>query len=444
MSDAPRASRPSAGISASLLGTLYRTLWYPALPFALLAAGGSRGPDRRERLGRPPIAETGAARRVWMHAASVGEIEAVRPVARGMRERFPEFEFVVTAMTTAGRDAARRRIPDAAACLLAPLDCPAALRAFLARVRPEIVLLAETELWPNLIGEAFRAGARVGIVNGRLSERSLRRYKLVHTLIAAALERLEIALVQSREDADRFIELGAPAGIVTVTGNTKFDSGDTPAPPRLALRNFVSGRPLLVAGSTAPGEERMSLTAYRNLRERFPGLALALAPRHLERAVEVAAEIQAAGFEYVRASELPSADYDPSSLALKFREASVLLLDTMGELRSLYALAAIAFVGGSIAPPRGGQNLAEPAAAGVPVIFGPHYENQRQVGDALLNAGGARVIEGAAEMEIVCGEWLADGDARRAVGARARSTFASLAGGAIATLDHLAPLFRRI
>lgn len=444
MSAAPHAARPPAGISAGLLGTLYRTLWYPALPFALLAAGGSRGPDRRERLGRAPIAGTGAARRIWMHAASVGEIEAIRPVARGMRERFPEFELVVTTMTATGRDAARRRIPGAAACLLAPLDCPAALRAFLARVRPEIVLLAETELWPNLIGEASRAGARIGIVNGRLSERSLRRYKLVHGLIAAALGRLEIALVQSREDADRFIALGAPAKIVAITGNTKFDPGDTSTPPRLALRNFAGGRPLLVAGSTAPGEERMSLTAYGNLRDRFPGLALALAPRHLDRAGEVAAEIQAAGFKYVRASELPSADYDPSSLDLKFRDASVLLLDTMGELRALYGCAAIAFVGGSIAPPRGGQNLAEPAAAGVPVIFGPHYENQRQVGDALLNAGGARVVEGAAEMEIVCGEWLADDAARHAAGARARSTFASLVGGAVATLDHLTPFFRDI
>ncbi len=444
MSAAPHAARPPVGISAGLLETLYRTLWYPALPFALLAAGGSRGPDRRERLGRPPIAITGAARRVWMHAASVGEIEAIRPLARGMRERFPEFELVVTAMTAAGRDAARRRIPGAAACLLAPLDCPAALRGFLARVRPEIVLLAETELWPNLIGEASRAGARVGIVNGRLSERSLRRYKLVYGLIAAALGRLEIALVQSREDADRFVALGAPAGIVAITGNTKFDPGDTPAPPRLALRNFAGGRPLLIAGSTAPGEERMSLTAYGNLRDRFPGLALALAPRHLERAGEVAAEIQAAGFRYVRASELPPADYDPSALDLKFRDASVLLLDTMGELRALYGCAAIAFVGGSIAPPRGGQNLAEPAAAGVPVIFGPHYENQRQVGDALLNVGGARVIEGAAEMEIVCGEWLADGAARHAAGARARSAFTSLAGGAVATLDHLTSFFRNI
>ncbi len=442
MSDAPRVARRAAGVSAGLLGTLYRTLWYPALPFALLAAGGARGPDRRERLGRPLLAEPRADRRVWMHAASVGEIEAIRPLVRGIRERFPAFEFVVTTMTAAGRAAARRRIPGAAACLLAPLDCPAALRAFLARVRPKIVLLAETELWPNLIGEASRFGARVGIVNGRLSERSLRRYKLVHALLAEALGRLDLALVQSRADADRFIKLGAPSGIVAITGNTKFDLGDAPAPPRPALRDFAAGRPLLVAGSTAPGEERMSLTAYANLRERFPGLALALAPRHLERAGEVEAEIQAAGFTYARASALPATESGAPSLDVTRHDASVLLLDTMGELRSLYACAAIAFVGGSIAPPRGGQNLAEPASAGVPVIFGPHYENQRQVGDALLSAGGARVVEGAAEMELVCNEWLADAGARRDAGARARSTFVNLAGGVIATLDHLAPLFQ--
>lgn len=438
----PSAPRPPGTASAGLLGALYRALWYPALPFALLAAGGFNAADRRERLGYAPIATPPAARRVWIHAASVGEIEAVRPIARGLLQRLPDAALIVTTMTAAGRDAARRRIPDAAAWRLAPLDCPASMRAFLARVRPALALIAETELWPNLLCAAARAGARVAIVNGRLSERSLRRYRLIQPLIAGALGRLDLALVQTGDDARRFIALGAPAPIVIVTGNTKFERGEPP-PLRPELRDFAAGRPLLVAGSTAPGEERMALNAYRNLRERFPELALALAPRHLDRAAAVGTEIQAAGLAYARASAPPSAAIGAAAPAGP-RATPVLLLDTMGELRALYAHAAIAFVGGSIAPPRGGQNLAEPAAAAVPVIFGPHYENQRQMGDALLDAGGARVVRDAAELESVCAEWLADADARRAAGARARGAFERLAGGSAATLDHLERLFRSV
>lgn len=415
-------------------------LWYPALPFALLAAGGANAANWRERLGYAPVATPPSARRVWIHAASVGEIEAVRPIARGLLQRFPDAALIVTTMTASGRDAARRRIPDAFAWRLAPLDCPASMRAFLARVRPALTLIAETELWPNLLCEAARAGARVAIVNGRLSERSLRRYRLIQSLIAGALGRLDLALVQTGDDARRFIALGAPPPIVIVTGNTKFERGEPPPPLRPELRDFAAGRPLLVAGSTAPGEERMALNAYRNLRERFPELALALAPRHLDRAAEVKTEIQAVGLAYAQASAPPSGAAAPGCP----RATPVLLLDTMGDLRALYAHAAIAFVGGSIAPPRGGQNLAEPAAAAVPVIFGPHYENQRQMGDALLDAGGARVVRDAAELESVCAEWLADAGARRAAGARAHGAFERLAGGSAATLDHLERLFRSV
>ncbi len=443
MIGAERAVRPPAVASAGLIGALYRALWYPALPFALIAAGGAGAANRRERLGYAPFSADHAARRVWIHAASVGEIEAVRPIARGIVQRYPGTALIVTTMTAAGREAARRRLPDAVAHRLAPLDCPATIRAFLARVRPALALIAETELWPNLIFEAARAGARVAIVNGRLSERSSRRYRIVRPLIAAALARLDLALVQTGADADRFIEIGAPRAIVAVTGNTKFDPGE-PAPAlRPALSNFAAGRPLLVAGSTAPGEERMTLTVYRHLSERFPRLALALAPRHLERAAEVAAEIRAAGLSCARASAPPAAANvgDSTGASAPMSEAAVLLLDTMGELRALYGRATVAFVGGSIAPPRGGQNLAEPAAVAVPVIFGPHYENQRQVGDALLDAGGARVVRDAAEFESVCAEWLADSDACRAAGDRARAAIERLAGGAAATLDYLEPLF---
>ena len=422
---------------------LYNALWYAALPFALIAAGGRDATNRRERLGVAALpADAQGSPRIWIHAASVGEVEAVRPVALGLMHEYPDAMVVVTTMTAAGRAAARKRITGAAACRLAPLDRPAIVRSFLAAVRPQIVLVAETELWPNYLIEAARIGARIAIFNGRLSERSMRRYRYIRPLIAEALSHTNLVLVQTADDARRFRDLGAPPANVIVTGNTKFDLEGAPPALRSALEQFCAHRPILVAGSTAHGEERMVLTAYRNLIERFPALALVLAPRHLSRMDEVEDEIRSAGFAYVKASALP-ADTAPgiASVAPPARgNATVLLLDTMGELRAIYARATIAFVGGSMAPPRGGQNMAEPAAVSVPVLFGPHYENQQQAGDAVLEAGGGRVVADVAQIESTCSEWLADHDACRAAGANARRAVERLAGGVAATLTHLRAL----
>ena len=422
---------------------LYNVLWYPALPFALIASGGRNAVDRRERLGTAALAtDSQGAPRLWIHAASVGEVEAVRPVALGLMREYPDALVVVTTMTSAGRAAARRRIAGAAAYWLAPLDCASSVRSFLAAVRPQIVLIAETELWPNYLIEAARSGAKVAIVNGRVSARSMRRYRYIRPLIAEALAHTHLVLVQTADDARRFCALGAPPAKVAVTGNTKFELGDAAPELRSALEQFCAGRPVLVAGSTAPGEERMVLTAYRNLIERFPALALVLAPRHLSRIDEIGEEIRAAGFLYENASLMP-ADAGPGvgGVALPARaDSSVLLLDTMGELRALYTHATIAFVGGSMLPPRGGQNVTEPAAVSVPVIFGPHYENQQQAGDAILEAGGGRVVADAAQIESICAEWLADHDARRAAGANALRAVERLAGGVAATLGHLTAL----
>ncbi|HXR24676.1 MAG TPA: 3-deoxy-D-manno-octulosonic acid transferase [Candidatus Binataceae bacterium] len=428
--------------SAGFMTALYNMLWYPALPFALIASGGSRAANRRERLGTAVLADAQGAPRIWIHASSVGEVEAMRPVALGLMRDYPNAMVVVTTMTAAGRAAARRRIAGAAAYRLAPLDCGSSVRSFLAAVRPQFVLIAETELWPNYLIESARIGAKVAIVNGRISARSMRRYRYIRPLIAEALMHTSLVLTQTPDDARRFRTLGASPSNITVTGNTKFDLDDETPPLRSALEQFCANRTVLVAGSTAPGEERMVLTAYRNLTERFPGLALVLAPRHLSRADQIAEEIRSAGFIYDRASLLPEDGATgiasiplPSSV-----NTSVLLLDTMGELRGLYPHATIAFVGGSMLPPRGGQNLTEPAAASVPVIFGPHYENQQHAGDVILESGGGRVVADAAQIESTCAEWLADDEARRAVGANALRAVERLAGGAAATLNHLSAL----
>lgn len=421
-----------------MLGRIYNALWYPALPFALIAAGGLNAQNRRQRLAASALNQLGDRPdilRVWIHAASVGEIEAVRPVVIGLARDFADVLVFLTTMTDAGRQAAQRRIPDLAGVQLAPLDCAAVVRTFLAQLRPRLVLIAETELWPNFFIESARAGAKVVIVNGRISARSMGRYRFVRPLLGDALAQANLILVQTQADADRFVQLGASRDRVFVTGNTKFDLDDTRANVRLALSDFAIGKQLLVAGSTAPGEGRMVVNAFSNLSARFPTLALVIAPRHLEDAAAVEADLHAAGVAYVKASAMPS-----SATSRASENANVLLLDTMGELRGLYALAAIAFVGGTLTPSRGGQNLAEPAIVSVPVLFGPFYENQRQVGDALVEAGAARIVEDSAQLESSCAEWLNDGLARQAAGARARQVMEQLGGGAAATLQHLKSL----
>jgi 3-deoxy-D-manno-octulosonic-acid transferase len=416
-----------------MLRTLYNVLWYPALPMALLAAGTRDRQDRRERMGAH-AAQTGTTPRIWMHAASVGEIEGLRPVAAGLLRELPGAQVFVTTMTTTGRDAARRRIAGASTCALAPLDCPATVRKFLRAVRPDLVLVGETELWPNYFIESRRAGARVAIVNGRISRRSARRYRRARSLFAHALQCADLILAQSHDDARRYAALGAPRDRIHVTGNTKFDltveSADTA--PRPALRSFAAGRPLLVAGSTGRGEEAVVLKAWQTLRARFPGLALAMAPRHPARAPEVAEMLQAAPVEFVKASTLEST---PPAAGI-----DVMLLDTMGELRALYGCASVAFVGGSLFAGRGGQNVAEPAARAVPVLFGPFHENQREMAGSLVAAGGGAVVRDAAEMAEACARWLGDEPARVQAGIQARTAAEKAGGGARTTLIHLRAL----
>lgn len=419
-----------------MLSALYNALWYPALPIALIVSAGAERQAWRERLGRGAItASPSTGPRAWIHAASVGEIEAVRPVATRLAHEFPAIEMVVTTMTAAGREAARRRIPHLVVAQLAPLDWPLAVRSFIRRTRPDLLLIAETELWPNYFIEAARAGVKVAIINGRISTRSVRRYGMIGGLISAALAHADLVLAQTADDADRYRQLGAAPPKVIITGNTKFDPGDAAPPLRQELAAFAAGQPILIAGSTAPGEERIVLAAYQQLLERFANLGLIVAPRHLDRAAEVAAMLRAAQVPFAQASQLTT-----DSLSDAGSRLSVMLLDTMGELRALYCRATIAFVGGSLEPGRGGQNPAEPAACAIPVMFGPYHENQREPADALLAAGGARIVRDAAEIASAAELWLSDPEAGRIAGENASAAIDRLGGGTIATLNHLRPL----
>ena len=391
--------------------------------------------DYRERMGRGDFPNTAGAPRMWIHAASVGEIEAIRPVAIGLLGRYPDAVMTITTMTAAGREAAMRRIPGASAWTLAPLDNRRAVRSFLERVRPDVVLITETEIWPNYFIESARTGAKIAVVNGRISERSMSRYMRVHRLFHEALGHAHLILTQSKEDARRYAKFDLGTKII-VSGNTKIEAPETEMAGEEAIRPellaFASGRKMFVAGSTAPGEDAIIANAYRRLRKEFPQLALTIAPRHLDREPEVENALRAASLDYVKASELNS--------ATAARDANVLILDTMGELRSFYRRAAIAFVGGSLAPGRGGQNPAEPASVDVPVLIGPYHENQQQIVSSMVSAGGARIVKDARDIVSEASTWLGDDAARKAAGRSAHASVSRGSGGAQIALKHLEAL----
>jgi 3-deoxy-D-manno-octulosonic-acid transferase len=420
---------------APMLSAIYNLLWYPALPFALIAAHPANMRDYRERMGHGDFPDTAGAPRIWIHAASVGEIEAIRPVAIGLLEHYPTLVMVITTMTATGREAAMRRIAGGTAWMLAPLDNQRAVRSFLERVRPSLVLITETEVWPNYFFESARAGATIAIVNGRISERSMRRYMRARGLFQDALSRASLILAQSREDARRYVKFDIPARII-VTGNTKIEAaqsdGSREDPIRPELMTFASGRKILIAGSTAPGEEAVIADAYRELRKEFPQLALTIAPRHLDRTADVQNALRAASLDYVKASEL-----NPQNRA---RDADVLILDTMGELRSFYRRSAIAFIGGSLAPGRGGQNPAEPASVDVPVLIGPYHENQKEIVSSIVTAGGARIVKNAGDIVREASKWLGDDAAREAAGRSAHASVSKDSGGAQFALKQLEAL----
>lgn len=335
-----------------------------------------------ERLGG---ASDGAApdvrRAVWIHGASVGEIGAAARLA----ERLEAHGLVVqtSTSTTTGRGVARRLHP-ARPCRLAPLDHPWVVSRALGRLRPRAVALVETELWPCFVAGAARAGVPVVVVSGRISARSFARYLRALPLFRPTLARLAAVGARSAEDAERFIALGVPAPRLRVTGDLKLEPPDVSPQLSADLAVALAGPPLLVAGSTHPGEEDAALAALASAERAGLAAALVLAPRHPERFHTVEALVRRAGHPLVRRSALPGRALVPGE---------VLLLDSLGELPSVYASARLAFVGGTFASV-GGHNVLEPAFVGRPVAFGPATQNAREASALLLESGAATRVDG--------------------------------------------------
>jgi len=347
---------------------------------------------------------------IWIHAVSVGEARATESLVRLFRSRWPQARIVVSTVTPTGYVILKKILRDNELAVFAPLDLSWVVRKFLRVLRPSLLVIMETELWPNLIRLGSAAGARVVIVNGRISDRSFSGYKRLAWLIGPALKHISLFCMQSRESADRIIAMGAGAGRVHVTGNIKFDIGSDFSRPAFLrkLRTLTKDQVLLVAGSTHENEEEMILGIYKSLRKDFAGLRLVIAPRHLERFDKIRRLVRVNGLEAVRLSRLET-----------FLSGQVALLDTMGDLTALYELADVVFVGGSLVT-KGGHNPIEPAVFGKPVLFGSHMDNFREIRDTFIRQGAAIEVETAPSLEYELRRLLASPAERKALGEKAR------------------------
>ncbi|HUX68682.1 MAG TPA: 3-deoxy-D-manno-octulosonic acid transferase [Terriglobales bacterium] len=389
-----------------------------------------------ERFGR--VGGVGGRGTIWLHAVSVGEALAVERLIAQLRQRFPARAVVLSVTTATGRSVAERRI-EADRIFYFPLDFRFAARRALRAIQPELVLIAETEIWPNFLREAALQQVPVMFINGRISGRSYARYRMIRRLLRPTLGRVASFLMQTETDAERILDLGADAARVQVAGNLKFDLIPPEQPGFLrGLRERLAGAgvgQVVVAGSTMETEEEAVLAAYRQVLGQAAAperLLLVVAPRHPQRFEQVAALLAGSGLRWARRSRLEEQELPAGG---------VLLLDSLGELASVYQVAATAFIGGSLAP-HGGHNLLEPAYWGVPVVLGPHMENFAQIAEQFLAAGAALRVGSALELGHVWQQLLNDEAMRARVGGAARRLLESQRGATGRALEAIEAALR--
>lgn len=421
-------------------------LLYSALVAAVLLVGspfwmvqmlrlGKYRAGLRERFGMVPRrVRRSRERAIWVHAVSVGEVLAVSGLVTELRAKFPGHRVVVSTTTHTGQKLARERFGEEDVFYF-PIDLVTVIRPYFDVLRPELVVMAETEFWPNFLHVAHASGAKVAVVNARISDRSLPRYRRFRSLLKIVLDNVDLFLAQTEEDARRLREIGAKEERVSVSGNLKFEVRPPvhmPIVDTLRTAFVESGAtPILIAGSTVENEEAILLDAFREVLGRHPRAMLLLAPRHKERFEAVAELLRDSGLRSWRRSQL---DADAKLFG------GVLLLDTIGELASLYELCEIALVGGSLVP-RGGHNILEPALHGSAILVGPHTKNFRDIIQLFARENALRVVRpeslAAAWIELIENDTV-----RRELGSRARTVMQAQMGATARTVTELGRLLQ--
>jgi 3-deoxy-D-manno-octulosonic-acid transferase len=386
-----------------------------------------QGLDERFGFG-PPARQLPA---VWLHAVSLGEVSAAAALVRALRTRHPETSLILTTATPTGRARARELFGDGVDVRYLPYDTPGSVRRFLQRIRPQLAVIMETELWPNLFYECKRIGVPLVLANARLSLKSVSRYRRLGRLFRGIFSATTLIAAQSAEDAERFIAIGAVKGTTRVVGNLKFDldPGMAAEQGRALRSQYWRERPTWIAGSTHAGEEEQVLAAHAALRAEVPSALLLLVPRHPERFGSVADLLERRGLRFERRSS--GRPVPP--------ETPALLVDTVGELAALYASADVAFVGGSLVP-IGGHNLLEPAALGLPVLTGPSNSNGQDIAQLLMQQGAAVQVADAQELAECLRRLFDDAQLRRRTGDIARRVVELNRGSVARLLELIEPL----
>lgn len=415
---------------------LYTFLLYAMTPLVLLRFfwRSLRAPDYRrrigERFGRLPVLSQ--QQTLWVHAVSVGEVQASAPLIQRLRVAYPAMPVIVTTTTPTGSRRLKELLGEDVLHVYAPYDVPLVVRRFLDRARPRLAIFMETEVWPNILEQCEQRKIPSILANARLSERSAKGYRRMGRLTRQTFARLSVIAAQTDADAARFLSLGAAADAVTVTGSIKFDVRLSPSlqeQSAVLKRLWGEDRPVWIAASTHEGEDEQVLAAHQRVLGVCPAALLVLVPRHPERFGKVGQMALRQGFSLIRRSEGKPCD----------ARTQVYLGDSMGELPMFFAAADVAFVGGSLVA-HGGHNLLEPAGAGVPVVTGPHVFNFKRIAELLLAEKAAVQVKNAEELAGIVSQWLGDASLRSEIGENGLRVVARNRGA----LDRLMRLIDRV
>ena len=418
---------------------IYSFIIYLLIPFVVLRLFwlGFRNPDYRrrwkERFGFPDKI-TSHDKIIWLHAVSVGEVQASRPLVNALLEEYSDYKILVTTMTPTGADSVNQYFGDSVKHLYLPYDLPVAVKHFISVIEPSILIVMETELWPNLFHYCHKKNIPVIVVNARMSEKSAKGYRRFSSFTHSTLENVSLVIAQGNKDAERMIALGVDKDKVSVTGNLKFDIHlpHSVTEQAQALRRYLSvNRPVWIAASTHEGEEKIILDAFDKVLPLQPQCLLVIVPRHPGRAAGVRELCTRRNFKVLCKSDNKECD----------ENVKIFILDTLGELPMYYAAADVAFVGGSLTE-IGGHNMLEPASLGLPVIMGPHVFNFQEISQLLLDEGAAWKVTNSDELSSRVSSLLGDANLRHSIGELGRNIIMKNRGNVEKIMELIRDFFR--